>query len=133
MPSQFWSAIAACFLIALSGCGADGPQIVSADVASQRMLEDYANFLKQLKSDGTKVPENKNEFMPLEPMAPVSGPGIATGALVVVWGQTIGSGRDIIAFEKSAESVGGYVLQQDGTVRKMTAEEFKAAPKAGKK
>lgn len=117
----------------LSGCGDNAVQSVTADEASKRMLEDYGNFLKQLKADGTKTPASKNEFLPLEPMAPVSGPGILSGTLIVVWGQTIGTGKDVIAYEKAVESSGGHVLLQDGTVKKMTADEFKAAPKAGKK
>ena len=41
--------------------------------------------------------------------------------------------KEIVAHEKNAPAEGGYVLLQDGSVKTMTAAEFAAAPKAGKK
>lgn len=39
---------------------------------------------------------------------------------------------EILAYGKEVPESGGYVLLLDRTVKKMTAEEFRAAPKAGK-
>jgi hypothetical protein len=39
-------------------------------------------------------------------------------------------GGDVIAYEKNAPNGGGYVLLTSGEVKQLTADEFKAAPKA---
>ena len=41
-------------------------------------------------------------------------------------------GEAVVAYEKQVPTDGGYVLLSAGSVKKMTAEEFAAAPKAGK-
>jgi len=46
---------------------------------------------------------------------------------------TEGTSNTILAYEKDAPDKGGQVLFGDGSVRKLTADEFKKAPKAGKK
>jgi hypothetical protein len=38
----------------------------------------------------------------------------------------------VLAYETEVPEKGGAVLMQDGTVKTMTADEFKSAPKAGK-
>jgi len=58
-------------------------------------------------------------------------PALARGEVVVFWGANIGSGSAILAYEKNAPLQGGWVLLQDHTLKQMSAEEFKAAPKAG--
>jgi hypothetical protein len=57
---------------------------------------------------------------------------VEKGEIVVVWGTTVageggGGGTGVVAYEKSAPDSGGAVLLQDGTVKQMTAEEFKSA------
>ena len=43
-----------------------------------------------------------------------------------------GKNEAVVAYEKDAPTNGGYVLLSAGSVKKMTASEFAAAPKAGK-
>jgi hypothetical protein len=52
--------------------------------------------------------------------------------IVYQWGARIdpAGGETVLAYEKKAPSEGGWVLMQDGTVKQITADEFKAAPKA---
>ena len=44
-----------------------------------------------------------------------------------------GTSNVVLAYVKDAPTKGGLVLMADGSVRKMTADEFKKATKAGKK
>jgi hypothetical protein len=44
-----------------------------------------------------------------------------------------GTSNTVLAYVKEAPTKGGLVLMADGSVKKMTADEFKKAPKAGKK
>ena len=56
---------------------------------------------------------------------------VKSGEIVVFWGVGYSkSGNQILAYDKKAETEGGPVLLRDGTVKTMTAAEFKAAPKA---
>ena len=56
---------------------------------------------------------------------------VKNGEIVVYWG--VGFSKDseqVLAYDKKAETDGGPVLLRNGTVKKMTSAEFKAAPKA---
>ena len=60
---------------------------------------------------------------------------VSSGALVVQWGAPLlpeGANPDaVLAYLKTVPEQGGSVLMQDGnTITTMTADEFKAAPKA---
>ena len=48
-------------------------------------------------------------------------------------GEAAAGGGEVVAYEKDVPASGGYVLLTSGQVKKMTADEFQAAPKAGKK
>ena len=60
---------------------------------------------------------------------------LKSGDLVVQWGAPLsaeGASSDtVLAYVKTVPEQGGYVLMQDGkSIKKMTADEFKNAPKA---
>ncbi len=64
---------------------------------------------------------------------------IEKGDIVVYWGVDTGSagqgagGAEILAYKSDVPTNGGPVLLTDGTIKKISADEFKAAPKpAGK-
>ena len=59
-----------------------------------------------------------------------------SGDLIVQWGAPLSpegeAAEAILAYVKTVPEQGGNVLMQDGkTIKKMTADEFKTAPKAG--
>src|SRR5262249_51689615 len=41
-------------------------------------------------------------------------------------------GNTILAYQRDVPSMGGWILMVDGTVRKVSTEEFKKLPQAGK-
>lgn len=126
----FGSAIVLMAAAVACGCGG-GDQLKTAD-QEKAALEDFAQFLKALPAEGKKPPSKMSEFEPLEPMAPMASESLRNGNVVYVWGAGLGGGSAVVAYEKKAELEGGWVLVQDGTVRRMSADEFKAAPKAKK-
>lgn len=94
-------------------------------------LVDFRQFLESLESDGVKPPKKMAEFLPVEPMAPVASEYIKSGELVYAWGSGLSSsGNQIIAFEKGAETNGGWVLLQNGEVQNISSEQFGASAKA---
>jgi hypothetical protein len=65
---------------------------------------------------------------------------IKSGEVIVLWGYGVKGegemakgGGDLIAYEKGVPTNGGYVLLSSGEVKQMSAAEFAAAPKTGKK
>ncbi|MEO2092212.1 MAG: hypothetical protein ABGY75_22375, partial [Gemmataceae bacterium] len=111
------------------GCGGSG-ELQTAD-QEKAALEDFAQFLKNLPAEGKKPPTRMGEFEPLEPMAPMASESLRNGKMVYLWGAGLADGSTaVVAYEKKAETDGGWALLQDGSVKQMTAAEFKAAPKA---
>ena len=111
------------------GCGGSG-ELQTAD-QEKAALEDLAQFLKNLPAEGKKPPARMAEFEPLEPMAPMASESLRNGKMVYLWGAGLADGGTaVVAYEKRAETESGWVLLQDGSVKQMTAAEFKASPKA---
>lgn len=113
------------------GCGDGGSK---PDTSPKAVLLDLAEGLKSTAADKQKPPAKLSELERIEPMIPLAGPAIRSGELVYLWGAGYDpTGTQVVAYERKAETEGGMVLLQNATVEKMTAEQLKTAPKAGKK
>jgi hypothetical protein len=55
------------------------------------------------------------------------------GKVSVCWGAPATGAESILAFEKQAPAEGGWVVFQGGAIKRLTADEFRAAPQATKK
>jgi len=116
-----------------AGCGGGSGSGVAIDAGGKPALEELGAMLKQLSDEGRKPPARPAELEAVEPMIPVAGPAIRAGDIVYLWGAGYASGgMQVVAYEKKAPTEGGYVLLQDGTVKSMTADEFKSSPQAKK-
>jgi hypothetical protein len=122
-------------LVGLVGCGADTPPTNPADQGptAKGALEDLANLLKATAEEKKRPPAKTTDLEPYEGAFLSATLGIHQKRIVYIWGASLSGGSSVVAYDANAESAGGYVLLQDGTVKEMTAAEFKAAPKAGKK
>jgi hypothetical protein len=134
MSRKFWAAIVVAAGVGLAaGCGGSGSgpkSVVALDAGGKAALEDLGPALKSLAEEGRKPPGKLAEFDAVEPMVPVAGPAIRSGDIVYLWGSGYATGStQVVAYEKKVPAEGGYVLLQDGTVKEMSAAEFKAAPK----
>lgn len=65
-----------------------------------------------------------------EGISPAAVRDLQKGTFVVVWDIQGNDSGTVMAYEKDAPTQGGAVLMADGTVRQMTADEFKAAKKS---
>lgn len=111
------------------GCS-DSKPVVSKE-PNKDALAEVGQMLKSLADEGRKPPAKAAELEPVEPMLPTAGPLLREGTLVYFWGAAFAAGTDqVVAHEKKVPSEGGWVLLQNGTVKEMTADQFKAAPKA---
>lgn len=124
-----WVCVTGLVIGVLIGCGGGSGNANKEQI--QLALEDFSQFLKNLPTDDAKPPKNMEEFIPREPMAPMAAEGLSNGELVYLWGEDLrDGGESIIAFQKDAETNGGWVLLQNGNVLRMTPEKFKITPKA---
>ena len=128
--------VAAVMAVTLGGCGGgDGPRPGEGTGAptGKDALEDLARLLKDFDEKKQKPPASLAAIAPVEPVYTAAHLGLVRGDIVYVWGAGLAAGSDkVVANEKKAGTEGGWVLLQNGSVKQMTAEEFKAAPKAGK-
>lgn len=121
-----------CFLLALFlaapllGCG---KATTVAPSSKKDKLEEVADMLKNVKDQNMKPPASAADLGTVDPFMPQAGADLRSGEIVYTWGAGLTGGSGVIAWEKKVPSEGGWVLLQDGTVKSMTADEFKSAPK----
>ena len=118
----------ACILLLPVGCSSKqeaAPQQVN-------LLREVDGMLRM--ANGRKISKGP-EFTNLETNFPLGAAAVKSGDIVVLWGVKMasedGSGAtgEVVAYEKVVPTAGGYVLLQNGQVKKMTTAEFEAAPK----
>jgi hypothetical protein len=114
------------FIALTAGCGEKST--TTQGLNRKDHLDEIGQMLKDLSAEGRKPPTRLSELDSVEPMLPLSSPLLRSGELIYVWGASYAPGNQkVAAYEKKAESEGGWVLLQDGTVKEMTAGEFGAA------
>ena len=123
-----WAVVAiGCGLAA--GCSESKPVI--SQTPNKDALAEIGQMLKSLADEGRRPPAKLAEMEPIEPMLPTAAAMIREGSLVYLWGADYRSrGAKVAAYEKLVPTDGGFVLFQDGTIKEMTPDEFRAAPKA---
>lgn len=103
-------------------------------VPTQPALEEVAQLVKQHVDDTRRPPRRLEDLSPYEPGLVIGYEGLKRGEVILFYGAGLsGDAKTVLAYEKDVPADGGYVLMQDGTVKRMTAQEFAAAPKAGRK
>jgi len=126
-------------ILATAGCNTgDGPLAPADAEANHRssILGEVGEMLVLAKGDRAKPPSKLADLSRYEMGFPSGYERLKTRDIVLIWEAAIeaGASEKVLAYEKTAPESGGYVLMQDGTtVKKLTAEEFQAAPKAAGK
>ena len=119
--------------VLLVGCSQKSEE---TDPESQRrkseLSEVYAIYMQFIKTNQRSPKQlsevNKSEY---EGIAPMGHQGLQKGEYVAVWGVADKDAGTLLAYQKDVPTKGGAVLMADGTVKTMTADEWKAAaPKA---
>lgn len=124
------------------GCGGGGAKVteVQKDLRGSALTNLGAMYAEYQMNTG-KPPQN-HQILNEMPGAPPGGlMGAEPESVTVYWGVpmpdpgSVGApstpSDKVLAYDNQVPTTGGYVLMLDGRVVKMTAEEFKAAPKAG--
>lgn len=127
-----WMICAATLLVWAGGCG--GPTGgKTADTGVESSLHDLGTVLRLIADQKQKPPAKPADFAQYEPAAPFALAAINAKEIVYLWGQGFAAGgTQVVAHETDADTKGGLVLLQDGTVKSMSADEVKAAKPAKK-
>jgi hypothetical protein len=117
---------------ALSGCGGRPTAAPAPPANLASGLKQLGEVYQYLAHERQPAPTKLADFSTIQPDAmPDALPLIQSGDIVIVWGGGYAASSDkIIAYDKETPTKGGKVLTQSGNVKEMTADEFKAAPKA---
>ncbi len=132
--------IPALFLLAMTaaGCGDSSSGPPTIERGEEIRLEQVGEVLRNYQLAKGKPPKSIKELR----SAPGDSGGsdlVITGDVVVNWGVPLpdtkeeGGGspnEEVLAYGKDVPTKGGPVLLLNRAVRRMTAEEFKAAPQA---
>ena len=103
------------------------------------LLQEVNDLLHSAAGAAGRPPAKLADLDRYQSMYPQGYAAVKSGDVVVLWGAPVkGEGEaskddPVVAYEKAVPTDGGFVLLSGGKVKKMTAAEFSAAPKAGKK
>ena len=129
------TALAALLTAALAGCGGNGRHAADDSPPVVTALREVGELLR-----GPKPPAKPADLDRGKQMYPRGVRAVTAGEVVVLWGgglagegEAAAGGGSVVAYEKDAPTAGGYVLLTSGEVKKLSAAEFSAAPKTGKK
>ncbi len=123
------------------GCGPSQEQVVMQQSQEAVGLQSLGEAYRTISLVNKRPPKKMQEVEQASAASPSGLAGISASNVVVFWGAELSDLSEepgkvpsdkILAYEKTVPEGGGYVLMLDRTVKKMTPEEFKAAPKAGK-
>lgn len=120
--------VAFTLLAALAGCSSSNR--TSFDPTGKHKMAEIGQMLITLKESNSPPPSSLDDFGRVEPMVPLSAAELRSGEIVFFWGKGLSSATKVLAHEKKAATEGGWVLMTDGSVKQMSADEFKSAPKA---
>jgi hypothetical protein len=123
------------------GCSSSTVTVTGQDTDVSALNEIGENY-RMYQIAKKKAPEKVADFAKMETIGGNGLAAVKSGQIVVQWGATLpdtkeepggSSSPEVLAYGKDVPSAGGNVLMLDRTIKKMSAEEFKAAPKAGSK
>ena len=125
-------ALAGALAAPMAGCGSGGVSRAPISGAQQSM-EEIASILMSYQKGKKPPPKSLKDLLTLQAAFPTAIQSLKSKDVLLYWGAGYADGPDaastVLAYQKDVPEKGGEVLMQDGTVKKMTADEFKAARK----
>ena len=121
------------FVVALTlgaGCKGGGkadPQVQAQEQQLKDIQEMYFLFVKEHNKPPTQMPDLANKQF--EGIYPATVQALEKGKYEVIWGINSKDGGTLLAYEKAAAATEGLGVMADGSVRKVTADQVKAAKK----
>jgi hypothetical protein len=127
--------LAAC--LGAAGCGGDANPPNSPELYQNNVLSEVGDMYNTYFIQSKKPPKGVKDLAPFAEGLPTGVGAVRRGDVVVLWGatpvdptSTDPAGDEILAYLKEVPDSGGPVITRNLKVKPMTADEFKAAPKA---
>lgn len=113
-------------LVSVGGCGR------SSAAVSNDLKEIGIMYHQYLEKTAGNPPAKVEDLQPFAADFAQGYQGLKDGKYVLIWNakRPANAGGTVIGYEKDAPNKGGWVLMGDSSVKQMTSDEFKAAPKA---
>lgn len=120
--------------VLLAGCGGPSQQGGPSGPTPDQTATDVAEMLKEYTDANKRGPNSLADLTDAQASHPVGHAAVMSKEYVVIWKTPVSAagGDSVLAHPKDAATAGGKVVMGDGSVKQMTADEFKAASK-GKK
>jgi hypothetical protein len=125
----------------VAGCGPSTPAGGQAQPDSTIALSEVGEMYRTYEAQYKKPPTKLQDFQGMRAAYSSGMRSLGDGSVVAQWGVMLSdlsegrgggdSGDEVLAYEKGVPEKGGQVLMKNRTVKTMTVEQFKAAPKAG--
>ncbi len=138
---QLATLLSTLFLASTLGCGSSGTGPNTEPDAQRKVaISDVGELLRTYQVGMKKAPKTQKDLERYEMGAPSGFAAVRKKDVVVQWGVTLPDlgeepgkipSEEVLAYEKDVPTSGGLVLLLDRTVKTFTADEFKAAKKAG--
>jgi hypothetical protein len=118
----------------VAGCGrSSGRSVGEAESLEQFSIGQVGQILRVYQKGQKPPPTGLKDLLRLENGYPAAIASIRDKQVLLYWGAGLSNSPEasstVLAYHKDVPEKGGEVLMQDGTAKKMTAEEFKAASK----
>ncbi len=118
----------------IAGCGqGSGRSAGRAESSEQFAIGQIGQILRVYQKGQKPPPRGIKELMVLQNGYPAAIASIRDKDVLVYWNVGFAESPDaastVLAYQKDVPEKGGEVLMRDGTAKKMTADEFKAARK----
>jgi hypothetical protein len=117
-------------MVAAAGCSGKPSPEAPATAEAKFQLRDVYDLLVLHEEQKKRPAKAVQDLQPYDNAFPTGFAAIREEKVLVSWGAATAGSEGILAYEKKTPSDGGWVVLQGGTVKELTAEAFKAAPKA---
>lgn len=130
--------LALAFLLGVAGCGSPQATEPTAEAQRKQALQEVGEMYRMYVATTKKAPTKVGDLQGTQVAAPAGYNALKNGDIVVKWGTALtdtseegskDSADEVLAYEKAVPTGGGDVLMKNRTIKTMTADEFKAAPK----
>lgn len=120
-PVWFWPLV-----VFVPACSGPNPAAPPPDASEG--LKELGEVYKYRATQRMPAPSRTADFAEQQASLGNAWPLIEDGTLVILWraGGYSAHSTDVLAYEKDAPVSGGKVLLRNGTIKQMTAEEFRA-------
>jgi hypothetical protein len=131
--SKVFARACAAAIVAASVASGCGPSSAGPESHAQLSIAQIGQLFHRYQKGQNSPPRGLDDLQPMQRILPAAFDSIKSRDVLVYWGVGISDAPEaastVLAYHKDVPEKGGEVLMQDGTARKMTADEFQAAPK----